>query len=68
MLIPVPYGSIIKLHIPPTRKQAYSFPNRSKKRKKKRATQKSLPFIKWRPRGKEVRRMGQKQTGIRQKE
>ena len=42
----------------------YSFPNLSNETKKTRATQKSLPFGKWRFRGKEVRRMGQKQNRI----
>ena len=38
------------------------------KNKKTRATQKSLPFGKWRFREKAVRRMGQKQKRIRQKQ
>ena len=39
----------------------FSSPNRSKKQKNTRATEKRLPFGKWRFREKEVRRMGQKQ-------
>ena len=42
----------------------YSSPNHSKKK----ATQKSLTFGKWRFREKEARRTGQKQKRIRQKE
>ena len=46
----------------------YPSPNRSNNNKKTRITQKSLPFGKWRFREKEVRRMGQKQKMIKQKE
>ena len=47
-------------------KLKYSSPNRSNKQET-RATQKSLPFGKWRFRGKQIRRMGHKQKRIRQK-
>ena len=50
------------LHIPPTKVLI------SQPLKKPRATQKSLPFGKWRFREKEVRTMSQKQKRIRQKE
>ena len=43
-LIPVPYGSIGCTY----HQLKPSYPNRSKKKKKTRATQKSLPFRKWR--------------------
>ena len=46
----------------------YSSPNRLNKQKVARATQKSLPFGKWRFREIEVRRKGQKQKWIRQKD
>ena len=45
----------------------YSSPSCSKNTPKTRATQKSLPFRKWRFREKQVKRMGQKQKRIRQK-
>ena len=53
------------LHIPPIK---ILISQTLKQTKKTRATQKSLPFGKWRSREKEVRRMGQKQKKIRQKE
>ena len=56
----MPFGSICCTY----HQLKYSYPNRSNKNKKTRATQKSLPFGKWRFGGKEVRRMGQKQTRI----
>ena len=62
IIIPVPCDSIGCTY----HQLKYSSPNRSKT--KTRATQKSLPFRKWRLRGKEVRRMGQKQKRLRQKE
>ena len=59
-------ASVVWQHIIPIKILIYH--NCYKKKKKKKATQKSLPFGKWMFRGKEVRRMGQKQKKIRQKE
>ena len=58
----MPYGSVYCTY----HQLKYSSPNRSKKHKK--ATQKNLPFGKWRFRENEVRGTGQKQKRIRQKE
>ena len=55
------------LHIPPTKESTHLL-TAQKTENKTRATQKSLPFRKWRFREKEVRRMSPKQKMIRQKE
>ena len=60
----MPYGNIGCTY----HELKYSSPNRSQKTQKARAIQKSLPFGKWRFRGKEAKRMGQKQKKIRQKQ
>ena len=62
------YQSRMAAYAAHTTNLKHSSPSRSNKQKKTRATLKSLPFGKWRIREKEIRRMGQTQKMITQKE